>query len=667
MARQFPQYCQPPQFDNRCDESYPFGGCNDPECQEQVCNIRQECCNTNERIGEWSSACVQIAADTCGGRSCFLRWYEQGCGDPVCEEFICQLDDFCCKRSWDSTCVQLATEHSNICRYGWPKQSNSCFQAEPFGRPGCINDPVCQSIVCNQQQECCSESYTEDCRKIALTECELPEPTNHCFEVNDYTPGCNDALCENVVCAITGSCCYNAYTQECVDTARRHAWACVPPKYGNDCLEESPYGGCNDERCAITACEVRSGCCDSTEIGTWGDVCTKIAAGLCVPDVIPKPNKTCPLGFACGENDMVNCTELRLVARDDFKIGDIYAGIYCEHEADQIRNCPVGYYCPTPEEKYICPAGKFCPHKTQSLQQAIPCGRCQKGATKQVRDSFGFVVLVILAAVAFIYISYQTVKRYNTDFVKRLEEFEKRVFTGRLQEFEHRMVDLTHTKSRIHLSYGGNTKHQEHEFKKIRHKVELINRRLQTLEENSFHNSANTANNNKSATGGLLHSLGLSFNAIKVDNHAVTENEKVIEFDPRHLFDALDTKSKGELKFKELNLLLALDELELSEFGRRMNELAGQPKESETVTRPVFVKYFLPILKETSNLTVSFEEAGELFDEMADSGKVTRNEIHMSKFYNSSMTNFLSDLQICDLITVRSISSHFSVFMYFPP
>ena len=93
-----------------------------------------------------------------------------------------------------------------------------------------------------------------------------------------------------------------------------------------------------------------------------------------------------------------------------------------------------------------------------------------------------------------------------------------------------------------------------------------------------------------------------------------------------------------------------------------MNELAGQPREKESVTRPVFVKYFLSILKETSHLTVLFEESGALFDEMAaDNGKqkqqqqqqIKLNEIHMSKFYKSSMSRFLSDLQICDLINVR--------------
>jgi Ca2+-binding EF-hand superfamily protein len=119
------------------------------------------------------------------------------------------------------------------------------------------------------------------------------------------------------------------------------------------------------------------------------------------------------------------------------------------------------------------------------------------------------------------------------------------------------------------------------------------------------------------------------------------------------VFDALDVDSSGHVSFEELNVILALNDLELSEFVRRMNELAGYKKHRESATRPVFVKYFLQLLKETSNLTVSFKEAEELFDEMADNGKVKLDEVHMSNFYNSSMSDFLSDIQICDLIKVR--------------
>jgi hypothetical protein len=249
------------------------------------------------------------------------------------------------------------------------------------------------------------------------------------------------------------------------------------------------------------------------------------------------------------------------------------------------------------------------------------------------------------------YIVYKTVKRYNKDFINRLEDFEKRVFIHRLQEFEHRMVDFTYNKSSKLLSFVNN-KQQAHELKKIRHKVELINRRLATLEEKEPSQHLHSHSHSSS----LFRAFGRSLTGNQSLKGGEADREREVEFDARRVFDALDVDSNGELTFKELNIILGLDELELSEFGRRMNELAGQRRERESVTRPVFVKYFLPILKETSNLTVSFEEAGALFDEFSGIGKIKLNEIHMSKFYNSSMTNFLSDLQICDLINVRFVS-----------
>ena len=124
-----------------------------------------------------------------------------------------------------------------------------------------------------------------------------------------------------------------------------------------------------------------------------------------------------------------------------------------------------------------------------------------------------------------------------------------------------------------------------------------------------------------------------------------------MEFDARHVFDTLDADESREVSFEELNRILGFNELELSEFVRRMNELAGNSLELESVTRPVFVKYFLQVLQDTSNLTVSFEEAEDLFLEMSEG----KDEVHMSKFYISSMSEFLSDIQILDLIKVRSV------------
>jgi hypothetical protein len=294
-----------------------------------------------------------------------------------------------------------------------------------------------------------------------------------------------------------------------------------------------------------------------------------------------------------------------------------------------------------------CPAGFFCPHKTEKPD--IHCHQCDEGATQLERDRFGYVALVILGAFAILYITYKTLKRYDkVDFINRLENFEKRVFMHRQQEFEHRIVDYINGSHKMTGNLSKQKKQEE--LRKIRQKVQLINRRLAALEEK------------RSLSGSFQHSSSGSIfrrsftpkkNQSYISIGEVDSEKEVAKFDARRVFDAFDVESKGEVTFKELNVILGLNELELKEFARRMNELANQPKERETVTRPVFVKYFLHILKETSNLTVSFEEAETLFDEMAAIGRIKLDEIHMSKFYNSSMSNFLSDLQICDLVKVR--------------
>jgi polyhydroxyalkanoate synthesis regulator phasin len=321
-------------------------------------------------------------------------------------------------------------------------------------------------------------------------------------------------------------------------------------------------------------------------------------------------------------------------------LGDIYAGIFCGNDESQIRNCEVGMYCPTPEEKFPCPAGFFCPHKTETPD--IICHQCGEGATKLERDNFGYIALTILAAMAVVYFVYNVIKRCNKDFINRLHDLEQRVSFNRLQGYEHRSIDLKNNRSGSLLEMMSKKKKQQ-ELKKIRHKVELINRRLAALEERgALHKSARTF-------GAIYNSFGAS----KSHHSGDLDSGRETKFDARRVFDVLDVDSSGHVSFEEFNVILGLNDLELSEFVRRMNELAGYKKHRESVTRPVFVKYFLQVLKETSNLTVSLEEAEEIFDEMVDNGRVKLDEVHMSNFYKSSMSDFLSDIQICDLIKVR--------------
>lgn len=95
-----------------------------------------------------------------------------------------------------------------------------------------------------------------------------------------------------------------------------------------------------------------------------------------------------------------------------------------------------------------------------------------------------------------------------------------------------------------------------------------------------------------------------------------------IRFDARKLFDTLGTDNSDDLDYEEINSVLKLKAVQLSEFIRRMNQAAEEP---EKVSRPAFVKNFLHVLEVTSHFEPTPLEAGQLFDEIAAEQGTTNN------------------------------------------
>ena len=178
-------------------------------------------------------------------------------------------------------------EYLEVCREGWPAPTNTCFEVEAFGRPGCT-DNSCEANVCKARPECCTATYNEECVQTALKVCRLPEPTNHCMEPSTL-PGCTDTNClENAVCIERPSCCEYEYDSQCVEIAKSyHSSTCPAPKPTHKCTDENPsIGGCVDTRCARSVCDIQSDCCNTdTEVGSWTEPCTKVAKELCQPNV----------------------------------------------------------------------------------------------------------------------------------------------------------------------------------------------------------------------------------------------------------------------------------------------------------------------------------------------------------------------------------------------
>jgi hypothetical protein len=242
-----------------------------------------------------------------------------------------------------------------------------------------------------------------------------------------------------------------------------------------------------------------------------------------------------------------------------------------------------------------------------------------------------------------IYIGFTLLERHNKGLAHKIHELEKR------------MLKKAHSNRRF--TTGNFQTQQKQMLEKLRPKIELISRRLSKFEESAM---LGEPLRSSSRHGG--DAIGSSSkHGKRTTQMGIDIVGDSIKFDARRVFDILDTDCSGEVTYNQLNVILGLNDLELKEFIRRLNEMAGsESNNSLFVTRPVFVKYFLQVLTETTNLTISFEEAEALFDEMAEDTKdgwksqIWVNEVNMSKFYSSSMSEFLSDSQIYDLIKVST-------------
>ncbi len=86
-------------------------GCDDPECVGAVCEFLPHCCDV-----EWDELCAQRASKICpncggAGSDCCFEHDFPGCEDPTCQQIVCEFAPHCCKGPfWDQACVDFAAQ-----------------------------------------------------------------------------------------------------------------------------------------------------------------------------------------------------------------------------------------------------------------------------------------------------------------------------------------------------------------------------------------------------------------------------------------------------------------------------------------------------------------------------------------------------------------------------
>jgi hypothetical protein len=206
-----------------------------------------------------------------------------GCNAAECCAAICAADAFCCETEWDQICADAANiECGDVCGGPPPKGSDCCV---PHKSAGC-DDSLCEMLVCTLDPFCCEVQWDELCAGEAEAECgDLcggGGGAGDCCEPNG-SPGCEDAACETAVCDADPFCCDTEWDQICADGAAKLCGKLCggPPPTGcpgeGDCCEANGTPGCDDAACCEAVCVADAFCCDVE----WDQICADSAAKLC--------------------------------------------------------------------------------------------------------------------------------------------------------------------------------------------------------------------------------------------------------------------------------------------------------------------------------------------------------------------------------------------------
>ena len=271
-----------------------------------------------------------------------------------------------------------------------------------------------------------------------------------------------------------------------------------------------------------------------------------------------------------------------------------------------------------------CPEGKFCPYKTLEptfAGGAVSCNRCPVGAEeKQLTHSevkavkTVLVILFILLIIGFV-----AKRKVNTDNERLKKKFSMHRESSEIQSI----------------------KRDKEKYKRLQPRLEMISQRLGKIQGKEEQQDVMSP-----------HSISLSERKTVL----YIDDKGDIIFDAAQFFNIIDQNDDGVLSFEEINQVLCLEEEKLNAFiaSMRMRMTRGfEVKDPDKVARSTFVMCFIDALADASQFGPTPEEAGEIFDNIAeDVGMTKGGEIEYAKLYSAQLLiSFLNDQQIYGIIS----------------
>lgn len=230
-----------------------------------------------------------------------------------------------------------------------------------------------------------------------------------------------------------------------------------------------------------------------------------------------------------------------------------------------------------------------------------------------MREWYGYLLIILMFLSMLAWILFGFMRKYRADLVARFVDLSSR--------------SLDSARS----LYRRNQRAKE--LERLKPKLFAIQRRLEQLQDKSGPIP-------DASTFSILSSSKTSSTPLSI------QDSGKVHYNAGLLFDTLDKDHNERLDFEELQRVLELNPEQLEVFVKRMNELAGNETTTSSVTRPVFVKYFLRVLEETSHFGPTPSEVEELFNELSQGNDLAA----YVDFFDSRLAVFLSDPQINHLI-----------------
>jgi hypothetical protein len=337
-------WCCTNAWDEQCVAEVNQYGCGNcavaPMCGDGTCNGTETC-----------ATCAQDCGPCNYSGDCCLENGTPGCNNAFVAQCVCAQDAFCCTDFWDDACVSEVTS---------------------FGCGSCDAAPVCGDGVCNGAETC--TTCPQDCGGC--------DYTGDCCQSNG-SPGCNDALITQCVCAQDAYCCDTTWDETCVaELAQFGCGTCAdepacgdffcdvgedcltcPQDCGSctgDCCQDNGTPGCKDATVAACVCAQDAFCCQTE----WDSICAQEVGDFGCGDC--GDGELCGNGLCDVDESCAICPEYCGYCPGTGDCCTAHQGLGCGDAAIQSCVCELDSYCCQTAWDYTC----------ATQVESFACGEC---------------------------------------------------------------------------------------------------------------------------------------------------------------------------------------------------------------------------------------------------------------------------------------------------